>query len=190
MSGPPALQMSRLELLSALYFTIWLINYLVKYTTEAMLSSPFLFSHNIWYRVDRMKHGKRRYQTDNRDLESMWRELFGNGPAVGDRSADGKALGGSREATLGVCTLAGSEAAVDGTEAVQGVVERRIGKPGEGMARSHGLLPGEAGGIGPRPRIEGLPIDNTPVSEASRHGSSQYQTEKAFIPEWAGDETP
>ena len=149
-----------------------------------------LFSHNIWYRVDRMKHGKRRYQTDNRDLESMWRELFGNGPAVGDRSADGKALGGSREATLGVCTLAGSEAAVDGTEAVQGVVERRIGKPGEGMARSHGLLPGEAGGIGPRPRIEGLPIDNTPVSEASRHGSSQYQTEKAFIPEWAGDETP
>ena len=50
----------------------------------------------------------------------MWRELFGSGLTVGDRSTDGKTLAAAREtAPVGVCALAGSEAAVVGAEAAQ-----------------------------------------------------------------------
>ena len=91
---------------------------------------------------------------------------------------------------MGVCALAGSEAAVDGAEAAQESVEGGGGHPGEGMERSHGLLSREVGGIGPRPRLESIPINNSPLSEAGRLSSSQHQTAKAFIPEWPGNETP
>ena len=44
----------------------------------------------------------------------MWRELFGSGPAVGGGSENGKAMGGTREAALGVCALARGKEKVDG----------------------------------------------------------------------------
>ena len=64
---------------------------------------------------------------------------------------------------MGVCALAGSDAAVDGAGAAQESVEGREGDPGEGMERSYGLLSIEVGGVGPRPRIEGIPISTYAV---------------------------
>ena len=93
----------------------------------------------------------------------MRRELFGSGPTVGDISADGKTLGGARAEAVGVCALARSDAAVYGAEAAQESVEGRGNDPGEGMERGHGLLSREVGGIGPRPRIEGIPISTYAV---------------------------
>ena len=79
----------------------------------------------------------------------MSRELFGSGPAVGGGSENGKAMGGTREAALGVCALARGKEKVDGAEAAQEGVDSRVESPGESLARSHGLLPGEAGGVSP-----------------------------------------
>ena len=137
-----------------------------------------------------MRYGERKDQEDNRDVESMWRELFGSGPAIGSRSKNGEALGGTREAAVGVCALARGEAKVYGAQAAQEGAEGGDGEPGEGVAGSHGLLPGEAGGIGPGARLESLSIDDTPVSEENRVGPAQHQTAKAFIPEWPGNEAP
>ena len=137
-----------------------------------------------------MRYGESRDKEDNRDLEGKWRELFGSGAAVGCRSEDGKAVGGTGETTLGICALARSEATLDGTEETQEGAVWRDGKPGEGVAGSHGLLPGEAGGVGRGPRFEGLRIEHTSVSEEVRVGSAQHQTAKASIPEWSGYETP
>ena len=102
-----------------------------------------MFSHNIWYKANRMRYGERKDQEDNRDVESMWRELFGSGPAIGSRSKNGEALGGTREAALGVCALARGEAKVYGAQAAQEGAEGGDCEPGEGVAGSHGFLPGE-----------------------------------------------
>ena len=63
---------------------------------------------------------------------------------------------------MGVCALAGSEAAVDGAGAAQESVEGREGDPGEGMKRSYGLLSIEVGGVGLRPRLESIPTTPMP----------------------------
>ena len=120
----------------------------------------------------------------------MWRELFGSSATVGDRSTDGKALGGTREAAVGVCALARGQATVDSAEAAQEIFEGRGGDTGEDLARNHGLQSREVGGVGPRPRLESIPIDDTSVSEEIRVGQAQHQTAKAFIPERPGNETP
>ena len=91
---------------------------------------------------------------------------------------------------MGVCALARGKEKVDGAEAAEEGVDRRVGGPGESLARSHGLLPREAGGVSPGARVEGLSVDDTPVSEEIRVGQAQHQTAKAFVPEWPGDETP
>ena len=91
---------------------------------------------------------------------------------------------------MGVCALERGEAKVDGAEAAQGGVDRGVGVPDEGMARSYGLLSREAGGVGHGPGFEGFCIDYTPVPEEVRAGPSQYQTAKAFVPKWQGNETP
>ena len=91
---------------------------------------------------------------------------------------------------MGICALARSEAALYGAEEAQEGAVWRDGKPGEGVAESHGLLPGETGGVGRGPRIEGLRIKHTSVSEEVRVGSAQHQTAKASAPEWSGNETP
>lgn len=120
----------------------------------------------------------------------MWRELFGGGAAAGSGSENGKAMGGTREAALGVCALARGEAKVDGTEAAQESAEWGYGKTGEGVAGSHRLLPREAGGVSPRPRFEGVTFDDTPVSKEVGVGQAQHQKAKAFVPERQGNETP
>ena len=97
---------------------------------------------------------------------------------------------GTREAALGVCALASGEEKIDGGEATQAGVDRRVGRPGEDLAGSHGLVPGEACGVGPGTRFEGLPINDTPVSEEVRVGAAQHQTAKASVPERPGNETP
>ena len=149
-----------------------------------------MFSHNKRYRANRMRYGEDRDQEDSRDVEGVWGELFGSSPAIGGGSTDGEAVGGTGETTLGICALAGSEAAVDGTEAARESAVRGDGEAGGGVAGSHGLLPGEAGGVSPGARLEGLTIDDTPLSEEVRPGSAQHQTAEASIPERPGNATP
>ena len=149
-----------------------------------------LFSHSKRYRVNRMRYGESRDQEGNRDVEVMWRELFGGGPEAGSTSEDGKALGGTRKAALGICALARVEAGLDSAQATLEGLMWRDGEPGEGIAGSHWLLSGEAGGVSPEPRVEGLRIEHTSVSEEDRVGEAQHQKAKAPIPEWSGDETP
>ena len=91
---------------------------------------------------------------------------------------------------MGICALARNEAALYGAEEAQEGAVWRDGKPSEGVAESHRLLPGEAGGVGRGPRYEGLRIEHTSVSEEVRVGSAQHQTAKTSIPEWPGYETP
>ena len=66
-----------------------------------------------------MRHGESRDQNDNRDVESMWRELFRNGATVGDRPAYSEALGGSRSTSLGLRSVEGTTAPVHGAQASQ-----------------------------------------------------------------------
>jgi len=120
----------------------------------------------------------------------MWRELVGSGAAAGSGSENGKAVGGTREAALGVCALARGEEKVDGAEAVQEGADKGDGSPGEGLARSDRLLSRETGSVSPGARAEGLSVYDPPVSKEIWVGQTQHQTAKAFVPEWPGDETP
>ena len=135
-----------------------------------------------------MRNEKSTDKNHHRDMEVKGRESIGDSPITGHRPADGEALGGTRETALGICTLARGEAKVDGAEAVQEGAVWGDGKPGEGMTGSHGVLPREAGGVSTGPRLEGIAVDHTPVSEEVRVGPSQRQKAKPFIPEWTGHE--
>ena len=82
---------------------------------------------------------------------------------------------------MGVCALAGSEAAGYGAAAAQETVEGRGGDPSEGMERSCGLLVREVGGIGPRPRLESIPIDTYAVPIPPSGLRTEWKTVLAFV---------
>ena len=87
-------------------------------------------------------------------------------PSVGYSPAYCPVLGGPRETTLGVRTLAGSAALVHRSQTAEADAGGRGGLPGTGVARSNGLLSGEAGGVGAGSGAGGLSVDHSSVFAA------------------------
>ena len=77
--------------------------------------------------------------------------------------------------------MAGNGTAVDGAGAPQESVEGRGDDPSEGMERSYRLLPREIGGIGPRPRIEGIPISTYAVPIPLDGLKAEWKAVLAFV---------
>ena len=137
-----------------------------------------------------MGHGKSTDTDDHRNMEGMWSEQLGSSPSVGDRPPYRPALGGPRETTLGVRTLAGGTAPVHRSQTTEAGAVGRCGRPGTGVARSDGLLSGEAGGVGAGAGAGGLGVDHSSVFAADGLGPSQHQATAAPFSERPSHATP
>ena len=149
-----------------------------------------LFSQDFWYRGSRMSHEQTTSTEDHRNVEGMRSELLSNSPAVGDRPPDRQTLGGPRAAALGLRALAGGAAPVYSSQTAEAGAVGRGGRPGTGVARSDGLLSGEAGGVGPGSGAGGLGVDHSSVSATRGLGPPQYEATAPALPERPSHATP
>ena len=149
-----------------------------------------LFSHHFWYRGSRMSHEQTTSTDDHRNVEGMWSEQLGSSPAFGHRPPDRQTLGGPRAAALGLRALAGGAAPVYSSQTAEAGAVGGGGRPGTGVARSDGLLSGEAGGVGPGPGAGGLRVDHSSVSAAGGLGPPQYEATAPPFPERPSHATP
>lgn len=149
-----------------------------------------LFSHNLWYRTCRMNHAKSTDTHYHRDVESMRSELCSNRPAVRHRSPDRQTLGNPWPPALGLRALAGGPAPVHRAQTPQAGAAGGGCSPGAGLARSHRLLPREAGlrGTGARADCVGV-HDSSPAATSGPH-PGQHQAAASPLPERPGHATP
>ena len=154
-------------------------------TCKPSLAAGGLFSHNKWYRLCRMRYEESSYTNDHRDMESKWRELFEGSPSARYRPADGEALGGPRETTLGLRPMAGDQASFYSSQTSSESAARGGCRTDTKVEGDDRLLPGEAGRLSAGGGYRGIGVDHTPLLTQSGTGPSQHEETEAQVPERA-----